>query len=216
MNDQPNFQSRRELREAERAGLVQREVLPFDGVPRVDKAEVPAEPTGVPLTRRQLRELEKTGGVLAIHTSQIQLPPLPNEPEAVVADEVLQPDAQATEHETWAPEPTDSVLAEREEPVTTVNPVIASEPRVDDVLPIEQQPPVELAGERKQQPEISRPEQRQTKFEYHPDFESLLRGEAETSAKTNKGKRRRTLIIVAAVLVAVVAGLAVAYFAGIL
>lgn len=215
MNDQPNFQSRRELREAERAGLVQPEALPFDGVPRVDKAEVPLEPTGVPLTRRQLRELEKTGGVLAIHTSQIQLPPLPNEPEVAAVDEVLQPDEQSKEHETWAPEPTDSVLAEREEPVTTVNPVIASEPRVDDVSPIEQQLPVELVHEQNQQPEVLRPEPQQTKYEYHPDFESLLRGEAEPQAKKRTGKKR-ILIIVAGALLLVVAGLVGAYFAGIL
>ena len=206
MNEQPIFQSRRELREAERAGLVQPEALPFDGVPRVEKAEVPAEPTGAPLTRRQLRELEKTGGVLAIHTSQIQLPPLPNEPETVVADAVLQPDSQSSDHETWAPEPTDSVIAEREEPVTTASPIVvevgASVGEPVDV-------PLQEPASKPLEPEAP-------KYEYHPDFEALLRGAAEASAKTNTGKRRRILIVVAGVLLVVVAGLAVAYFTGIL
>ena len=116
MSEEPKFMSRRELREAERAGLIQPVELPFDAVPRVEKAEVPIEPTGEALTRRQLRELEKTGGVLAIHTSQIELPQLPPETSTV--------------SETWSPEPeaastpdVDLVVAEREEPITVANPV---------------------------------------------------------------------------------------------
>ena len=59
MTDQPQFLSRRELREAERAGLIEQNELPFDGKPRVDSVEVPTHDTGAGLTRRQLRELEK-------------------------------------------------------------------------------------------------------------------------------------------------------------
>ncbi|MDE2387247.1 MAG: hypothetical protein KGL77_06080 [Actinomycetales bacterium] len=190
MNEQPSFQSRRELREAERAGLVQPDALPFDGVPRVEKAQVPIEPTGVPLTRRQLRELEKTGGVLAIHTSQIELPTLPVEPIA---------------EQTWAPEPIDSVVAEREEPVTTVNPVVV-------------EPDVVLTGYNAE-PEASEPEAAQLEepvakpapeanrnFEYHPDFEALLRGEAEKAGAVKKGNKRRTVLILVAVGLLVVVG----------
>lgn len=200
MNEQPSFKSRRELREAERAGLVQPDELPFDGVPRVEKAEVPVEPTGVPLTRRQLRELEKTGGVLAIHTSQIALPKLPDEPVA---------------EQTWAPEPVDSVVAEREEPVTTANPVVVepavavsgynAEPEVAEPVAIVPEAEVHEEPVAKPAPVANR------SFEYHPDFEALLRGEAEKASSSKKGNKRRTVLILVAVgLLVVVGGLFVA------
>lgn len=194
MNEQPSFQSRRELREAERAGLVQPDELPFDGVPRVEKAEVPVEPTGVPLTRRQLRELEKTGGVLAVHTSQIELPTLPSEPVV---------------EQTWAPEPTDAVVAEREEPVTTANPVVVEEPVAFAVAVsgYNAEPEAAVLEEpvAKPAPEANR------SFEYHPDFEALLRGEAEKATSVKKGLKRRTvLVLVAGGLMVVVGGLFVA------
>lgn len=120
MNDQPQFLSRRELRDAERAGLVEAQELSFDGAPRVESVSVPVEQTGQPLTRRQLRELEKTGGILAVHTSQIQLPVLPQDMAAPT--EVSQP----------ARTQPDQVLAEREEPMTMANPVVALPPTVDE------------------------------------------------------------------------------------
>lgn len=213
MTDQPSFQSRRELREAERAGLVQPDELPFDGVPRVEKAVVPAEPTGVPLTRRQLRELEKTGGVLAVHTSQIELPALPVEQE---------PEQKA--EQTWAPEPVDSVVAEREEPVTTANQIVVEEPQLSSGYSPE---PLEGSIEESHQASIDAglsepsaapvPGPNRT-FEYHPDFEALLRGEAEKSSAVNKGNKRRTALILVAVGLLVVVGglLAAASLLGIL
>ena len=140
MSDQLPFKSRREMREAERAGLIEPQELPFDATPRVGDAKpVPVESTGEPLTRRQLRELEKTGGILAVHTSQVELPSLPPEPQSWAPEpEAQSQDAIAADQgfgsnqglgATQAYEP---VLAEREEPMTAANPIWASEPEVQD------------------------------------------------------------------------------------
>ena len=120
MNEQPQFLSRRELREAERAGLVEANDLPFDGVPRVESVEVPAHDTGSSLTRRQLRELEKTGGILAVHTSQVQLPPLPAEAPVTGAIDTQAAGAAVASQAGFV---ADAVVAEREEPLTLASPI---------------------------------------------------------------------------------------------
>lgn len=135
MSDQLPFKSRREMREAERAGLIQPQELPFDAMPRVgDAAPVPVESTGEPLTRRQLRELEKTGGILAVHTSQVELPNLPPEPQSWAPEPEAEAitDASSDAMPANAPVAYEPVLAEREEPMTAANPIWASEPEVQD------------------------------------------------------------------------------------
>ena len=183
MTEEPKFKSRRELREAERAGLIQPVELPFDGVPRVEKAEVPVEPTGAALTRRQLRELEKTGGVLAIHTSQIDLPKLPEAVESAPA------------HETWAPEPTeqvlDSVVAEREEPVTVANPVVSqAEPALANAA--------ERAAVAARAAQVA------------SEFEAILSGAVNASARKPRRSKRFYLILTTAILLVLVGGLFIA------
>ena len=131
MSEEQKFTSRRELRDAERAGLVQPEELAFDGVPRVENVSVPVESTGQPLTRRQLRELEKTGGVLAIHTSQIQLPELPQAEELVSQEPAVVEELDTISVPFVAP---DVIGAEREEPMTVANPVVAQVPVAEAVI----------------------------------------------------------------------------------
>lgn len=183
MTEEPKFMSRRELREAERAGLIQPVELPFDGVPRVEKAEVPVEPTGEALTRRQLRELEKTGGVLAIHTSQIELPKLPEGVES------------ATTHETWSPEPTeqvlDTVVAEREEPVTVANPVVSqAEPALTNAA--------ERAAVAARAAQVA------------SEFEAILSGAVNPSTRKSRRSKRFYLILTTAILLVLVGGLFIA------
>lgn len=196
MNEQPQFKSRRELREAERAGLIEPVELPFDGVPRVDKAEVPVEPTGESLTRRQLRELEKTGGVLAIHTSQIQLPPLPAE-ESFFA-EVPQPD---------------EVVAEREEPLTVANPVIS----VPEETVVEQafEQVVEPAPEPTPAPaplgdDSARAAAAARAAQVANEFEAILSGALSGATTKPRKSARFKLILTTSILLVVVGGLFIA------
>jgi hypothetical protein len=196
VNEQPQFKSRRELREAERAGLIEPVELPFDGVPRVEKAEVPVEPTGDSLTRRQLRELEKTGGVLAIHTSQIQLPPLPAEESAIT--EVPQPDA---------------VVAEREEPLTVASPVISLpeeavvEQAFDQVVEPAPEPtpaPAPLGDDSARAAAAARAAQ------VANEFETILSGALSGATSKPRKSVRFKLILTTSILLVVVGGLFVA------
>ncbi|MEY4296178.1 MAG: hypothetical protein RL016_24 [Actinomycetota bacterium] len=186
MNDQPQFKTRREMREAERAGLIEPVELPFDGVPRVEKAEVPVEPTGESLTRRQLRELEKTGGVLAIHTSQIQLPPLPVEEPAVA--EVPQPDA---------------VVAEREEPLTVANPVI-SVPAEEIEEQVVEPAPAPLVDDSARAAAAARAAQ------VANEFEAILSGALSGATTKPRKSMRFKLILTTSILLVLVGGLFVA------
>ena len=208
MNEQPQFKSRRELREAERAGLIEPVELPFDGVPRVDKAEVPVEPTGESLTRRQLRELEKTGGVLAIHTSQIQLPPLPAEESAVAEEpavaEVPQPDA---------------VVAEREEPLTVANPVIAVpeaqifEQVLESVVDPSGAPVVEPEPEPTLAPlldDSARAAAAARAAQVANEFEAILSGALSGATTKPRKSVRFKLILTTSILLVVVGGLFIA------
>ena len=196
------------MREAERAGLIEPVELPFDGVPRVEKAEVPVEPTGESLTRRQLRELEKTGGVLAIHTSQIQLPPLPVEEPAVA--EVPQPNA---------------VVAEREEPLTVANPVISvpAEEVVEEVIEpvVEQvvQPVVEPAAAQVVEPapapaplpdDSSRAAAAARAAQVANEFEAILSGALSGATTKTRKSMRFKLILTTSILLVLVGGLFVA------
>lgn len=148
MSDQLPFKSRREMREAERAGLIEPQALPFDAAPRVaDAKPVPAESTGEPLSRRQLRELEKTGGILAVHTSQVELPNLPPETQTWAPEPEAQ-DAVAGQVSAYEP-----VLAEREEPLTAANPIWAPEPEVQAEPEIEAEP--EIRSEPRFQPDLA-------------------------------------------------------------
>lgn len=187
MNDQPQFKSRRELREAERAGLVEPVELPFDGVPRVEKAEVPIEPTGESLTRRQLRELEKTGGVLMIHSSQIQLPELP-------ADKVVASDPAPALGEDTPVEPVqqesieDAVIAEREEPITMAHPTVVSA----------------VVDEQARADAIARA------AAVANEFEAILNGAVVGSAGKTRKSKRTVLIVTSVILSVLVAGLLIA------
>jgi hypothetical protein len=158
MSDQLPFKSRREMREAERAGLIEPQALPFDAAPRVaDAKPVPAESTGEPLSRRQLRELEKTGGILAVHTSQVELPNLPPETQTWAPEPEAQ-DAVAGQVSAYEP-----VLAEREEPLTAANPIWAPEPEVQAEPGVEsgvqpeavEQPQPEFRSEPGLQPDLA-------------------------------------------------------------
>jgi hypothetical protein len=184
VNDQPQFKTRREMREAERAGLIEPVELPFDGVPRVEKAEVPVEPTGESLTRRQLRELEKTGGVLAIHTSQIQLPPLPVEEPAVA--EVPQPDA---------------VVAEREEPLTVANPVISVPAEEIEEQVVEPAPLVD---------DSARAAAAARAAQVANEFEAILSGALSGATTKPRKSMRFKLILTTSILLVLVGGLFVA------
>ena len=225
MSEEQKFTSRRELREAERAGLVQPEELAFDGAPRVDNVSVPVESTGQPLTRRQLRELEKTGGVLAIHTSQIQLPELPQgeDPAAQESDVLEDVDASSSPYVAQ-----DVIGAEREEPMTVANPVVSQ-----SIAPVES--PIELPVERSvsapaaaaksavesdsgsaaepapRTPTPS-PEAARKALADAAEFEAILAGAVQAGASNPTGKRR-TLVIVTAALAVLVGGLAIAAFA---
>ena len=194
------------MREAERAGLIEPVELPFDGVPRVEKAEVPVEPTGESLTRRQLRELEKTSGVLAIHTSQIQLPPLPVEEPAVA--EVPQPNA---------------VVAEREEPLTVANPVISvpAEEVVEEVIEpvVEQvvQPVFEPAAAQVVEPapaplpdDSSRAAAAARAAQVANEFEAILSGALSGATTKPRKSMRFKLILTTSILLVLVGGLFVA------
>ncbi len=174
------------MREAERAGLIEPVELPFDGVPRVEKAEVPVEPTGESLTRRQLRELEKTGGVLAIHTSQIQLPPLPVEEPAVA--EVPQPDA---------------VVAEREEPLTVANPVVTL-PAEEIEEQVVEPAPAPLVDDSARAAAAARAAQ------VANEFEAILSGALSGATTKPRKSMRFKLILTTSILLVLVGGLFVA------
>lgn len=202
MNEQPQFLSRRELREAERAGLIEANELPFDGVPRVESVEVPARDNGSSLTRRQLRELEKTGGILAVHTSQVQLPALPAEAPATgaVAQAVPEPEQDAPA--------TDTVLAEREEPLTLASPIVAAPAQVE--VPVEAEVPVQVEVPARVQPtpivtaasaQLDAQAVRAAAAYQASEFEALLSGAVVKGSREAKRRGRRI------VMVAVIAGL---------
>lgn len=193
MTEQPQFLSRRELREAERAGLIEQNELPFDGKPRVDSVEVPTHDTGSGLTRRQLRELEKTGGILAVHTSQIQLPTLPPEAAAPAAEAP----APASESVAQAA-PLDAVAAEREEPATFANPVVA--------VPAQPAAPAQLAAPRVVQSpnQLDAQAVRAAAAYQASEFEALLTGAVQRGAVDLK--RRRTRLLWIAILALALAG----------
>lgn len=203
MSEEPKFMSRRELREAERAGLIQPVELPFDAVPRVEKAEVPIEPTGEALTRRQLRELEKTGGVLAIHTSQIELPQLPPETSTV--------------SETWSPEPeaastpdVDLVVAEREEPITVANPVVPMQgPAAEQGASLIHDEPVRQA-EPLRQDDLARAEAVARAAQVASEFEAILNGAVSNGSSKRKRSKKFYLILTTAILLVIVGGLFIA------
>ncbi|MEY2675398.1 MAG: hypothetical protein RL645_560 [Actinomycetota bacterium] len=195
MSEEQKFTSRRELRDAERAGLVQAEELAFDGVPRVENVSVPVESTGQPLTRRQLRELEKTGGVLAIHTSQIQLPELPQAEEPVSQEPAVVEELDTISVPFVAP---DVIGAEREEPMTVSNPVVAQVPVAEAVI----------AQPESRMPSPS-PDAARKALADAAEFEAILAGAVQGGAANESGKRR-TLIVVTAVLALLVGGLAIA------
>lgn len=193
MTEQPQFLSRRELREAERAGLIEQNELPFDGKPRVDSVEVPTHDTGSGLTRRQLRELEKTGGILAVHTSQIQLPTLPPEAAAPAA-EVPAPASESVAQAA----PLDAVAAEREEPATFANPVVA--------VPAQPAAPAQLAAPRVVQSpnQLDAQAVRAAAAYQASEFEALLTGAVQRGAVDLK--RRRTRLLWIAILALALAG----------
>ena len=195
MSEEQKFTSRRELRDAERAGLVQPEELAFDGVPRVENVSVPVESTGQPLTRRQLRELEKTGGVLAIHTSQIQLPELPLAEELVSQEPAVVEELDTISVPFVAP---DVIGAEREEPMTVANPVVAQVPVAEAVIA---QPESRIPS--------PSPDAARKALADAAEFEAILAGAVQGGAANASGKRR-TLIVVTAVLALLVGGLAIA------
>jgi nicotinate-nucleotide adenylyltransferase len=217
MSDQLPFKSRREMREAERAGLIEPQELPFDATPRVgDAAPVPVESTGEPLTRRQLRELEKTGGILAVHTSQVELPNLPPEPQSWAPE----PEAEAGTGGSSDDMPVaaisayEPVLAEREEPMTAANPIWASEPEVQAAVvavsaqtaqvdePVAEEPMAPVLA-----PEESAAD-RDAVLQAAREFDALFDriGEEQKPARSVK----RILIWVTAVLAVVVGGLLIA------
>lgn len=224
MSEQLPFKSRREMREAERSGLIEAQELPFDADPRVSEAKpVPVESTGEPLTRRQLRELEKTGGILAVHTSQVELPKLPPEPQSW-ASEPEAPEMNPGQALSFEP-----VLAEREEPITTSNPVWAPEPQVAAVaepidvsesmaVPERNDPetptdePLQVAPEAQTMAPVPAPE------ESPADREAVLNAAREFDAlfdkigEVQKPKRnvKRILIWVTAILALAVGGLLIA------
>ena len=101
------FQSRRELREAERQGLVPKPEQVFDlptgqiSIPSSDSATQNSQPQDVPsvnemLTRKRLREMERQG-ILDPLTGSVQVQPVPVETARTY----------------------DEVLAETEEPITS-------------------------------------------------------------------------------------------------
>ncbi|MEN9660399.1 MAG: hypothetical protein RLZZ443_328, partial [Actinomycetota bacterium] len=182
--------------------LIEPVELPFDGVPRVDKAEVPVEPTGESLTRRQLRELEKTGGVLAIHTSQIQLPPLPAEESAVAEEPAV----------AEVPQP-DEVVAEREEPLTVANPVIS----VPEETVVEQafEQVVEPAPEPTPAPaplgdDSARAAAAARAAQVANEFEAILSGALSGATTKPRKSARFKLILTTSILLVVVGGLFIA------
>jgi len=199
MTEQPQFLSRRELREAERAGLIEQNELPFDGKPRVDSVEVPTHDTGAGLTRRQLRELEKTGGILAVHTSQIQLPTLPPEAAAPAAEAP----APASESVAQAA-PLDAVAAEREEPATFANPVVAVP--AQPAVPARPAAPAQLAAPRVVQSpnQLDAQAVRAAAAYQASEFEALLTGAVQRGAVDIK--RRRTRLLWIAILALALAG----------
>lgn len=201
MNDEQKFTSRRELRDAERAGLVQPEELAFDGVPRVGDVSVPLESTGQPLTRRQLRELEKTGGVLAIHTSQIELPELPTAPERVAEA----PPAVGVSVEQPLLAAADVVGAEREEPMTIASPIVVPTGANAVVEELAAEPAAQLPP---RAPNPS-PDAIRKAVADAAEFEAILAGALQAGATKVTGKRRK-LIIAAGVLAILVGGLAIA------
>lgn len=112
------FQSRRELREAERQGLVAKPEQVFDlptgqislptSAEQKDAAEAPALPTvGEMLTRRRMRELERDG----------LLDPLTGAVPIAATDE--SPEVERVY---------DEVIAETEEPITSSIRTVSSEP----------------------------------------------------------------------------------------
>lgn len=201
MNDEQKFTSRRELRDAERAGLVQPEELAFDGAPRVGDVSVPLESTGQPLTRRQLRELEKTGGVLAIHTSRIELPELPTAPERVAEA----PAEVGVVAEQALAAATDVVGAEREEPMTIASPIVAPAVATDVV----EEPAAEPAALLPPRTPNQSPDAIRKAVADAAEFEAILAGAVQAGATKATGKRRK-LIIAAGVLAILVGGLAIA------
>ena len=208
MSDQLPFKSRREMREAERAGLIEPQALPFDAAPRVaDAKPVPAESTGEPLSRRQLRELEKTGGILAVHTSQVELPNLPPETQTWASEPEAQ-DAVASLGSDYEP-----VLAEREEPLTAANPIWAPEPEVQAEAEVETSvaPASSEVVEEPMAP-VPAPEEtpadREAVLSAAREFDALFDriGEVQKPARSAK----RILIWVTAILALAVGGLLIA------
>ena len=222
MSEQLPFKSRREMREAERSGLIEAQELPFDADPRVAEAKpVPVESTGQPLTRRQLRELEKTGGILAVHTSQVELPNLPAEPASWASEPEV---AEVSQNIAPVYEP---VLAEREEPVTTSNQIWSPEPQatfeaqtgLDSQAEVESQAVAEPQAEPSQSTSeqvpmapISAPEEspadREAVLNAAREFDALFDRIGEVQKP--KANVKRILIWVTAILALAVGGLLIA------
>ena len=123
------FQSRRELREAERQGLVPKPEQVFDlptgqiSIPGSDQASHNLQPQDVPsvnemLTRKRLREMERQG-ILDPLTGSVQVQSAPVQPAPVEAPRVY-----------------DEVLAETEEPITSSITAVIPAPSAPAVTPV--------------------------------------------------------------------------------
>ena len=120
----PQFSSRRQMREAERAAAFS---LPTDAPLAPAPAVTPAPPVApapvapiAPLTRREIRERERAAGGFTGLDAQVAPPPAASPPAPAPATRTPPPAQQASPpayssvppvppaRETWAPEPTDS------------------------------------------------------------------------------------------------------------
>lgn len=122
------FQSRRELREAERQGLVPKPEQVFDlptgqiSIPGSEQTSHNSQPQDVPsvnemLTRKRLREMERQG-ILDPLTGSVQVQPAPVQPNPVEAARAY-----------------DEVLAETEEPITSTITAVPTAPEVSTTEP---------------------------------------------------------------------------------
>ena len=122
------FQSRRELREAERQGLVPKPEQVFDlptgqiSIPGSEQANHNSQPQDVPsvnemLTRKRLREMERQG-ILDPLTGSVQVQPATVQPGPIEVARAY-----------------DEVLAETEEPITSTITTVPTAPEVSTTEP---------------------------------------------------------------------------------
>ena len=139
--------------------------------------------------------------MLAIHTSQIELPELPTAPERVAEA----PTAVGVSVEQPLLAAADVVGAEREEPMTIASPIVTPAGANDVVEELAAQPAAQFPPRAPNQS----PDAIRKAVSHAAEFEAILAGAVQAGATKATGKRRK-LIIAAGVLAILVGGLAIA------